>query len=135
MRSTEAASESALHWLEQQQLSILDPNRKPWERYPLTGLGVGPIHGLCIGSLVGLGEFYFGDWAKSARQGALIGSLGGMAVVMLIYAFVFAVFIVWKHGPRIESCIRSSASRVPWATLATTFLSSPFAGPLQQIAL
>lgn len=99
----EAASDSALYWLEKQQLSILDPNRKPWELYPLTVLGVGPIHGLCAGSLVGLGEFYFGDWSKSALQGALVGSLGGIAVVMLIYAIGVAMFIVWTHGPRIES--------------------------------
>lgn len=99
----EAASESALYWLEKQQLSILDPNRKPWELYPLTVLGVGPIHGLWAGSLVGLAEFFFGDWSKSALQGALVGSLGGIAVVTLIYAIEVAMFIAWTHGPRIES--------------------------------
>lgn len=99
----ESASESALYWLEKQQLSILDPNRKPWELYPLTILGVGPIHGLWAGSLLGLAEFFFGDWSNSALQGALMGSLAGIAIVMLLYAIEVAVLITWTHGPKIES--------------------------------
>ena len=96
-------SEPSLYWLEKRQLTILDPNRKCWEVYPLVVLAVAPIHGLWAGSLVGLAEFFFGDWSNSALQGALMGSLGGTAVVMLLYAIVAAVLIAWTHGPKIES--------------------------------
>jgi len=99
----DSGSEPSLYWLEKEQLSILDPNLKCWELYPLVILAVGPIHGLWAGSLLGLAEFFFGDWSKSALQGALVGSLAGIAIVMLLYAIEVAVLITWTHGPKIES--------------------------------
>lgn len=103
MLDMDSDSEPSLYWLEKEQLSILDPNRKRWELYPLVILAVGPIHGLWAGSLVGLAEFFFGDWSNSALQGALMGSLAGIAIIMLLYAIEVAVLITWTHGPKIES--------------------------------
>ncbi|HUY87579.1 MAG TPA: Clp protease N-terminal domain-containing protein [Pirellulales bacterium] len=93
---------SLLFWLGNEQLSFLDPNRKWWELYPSIVLAVAPIHGAWAGSLVGLAAFYISDWPKSALQGALVGSIGGIFVLILIYGIAAAAAIARTSGPRID---------------------------------
>jgi hypothetical protein len=93
---------SFLYWLGNEQLSILDPNRKWWELYPSVVLGVAPIHGIWAGSLIGIAAFYIGVWPRSAVQGTLFGAIGGIFVVMLIYGVETAVIIAFTRGPRID---------------------------------
>jgi hypothetical protein len=94
---------SSLFWLENEQLSLLDPNRKWWELYPAIVLTVAPIHGIWAGSVFGLAAFFVGEWPQSAAQAVLVGSLGGVAAVMMIDGLVAAAFIACSRGPRIDS--------------------------------
>lgn len=101
----DVGSESAswLFWLENEQLSLLDPNRKWWDLYPAIVLSVAPIHGIWAGSAFGLAAFFAGEWPKSAAQAVLVGSLGGVAAVMMIDGLVAAAFIACSRGPKIDN--------------------------------
>jgi len=100
--SVESDSASFLSWLEDEQLSIIDPNRKWWELYFPTVFGVAPIHGIWAGSIVGLAAVLLDDWPRSALQGAIIGSLVGIGAVIVIFGVVIALFIATRHGPSID---------------------------------
>jgi hypothetical protein len=102
LRDLDSDRASFLYLLGNEQLSILDPNRKWWELYPSVVLGVAPIHGIWAGSLIGMAAYYIGVWPRSALQGAMIGAVGGILVVMLIYGVETAVIIARTRGPRID---------------------------------
>ncbi|MGH7135250.1 MAG: hypothetical protein ACREHD_05880 [Pirellulales bacterium] len=92
-------SSSFLTWLEDEQLSILDPNRKWWEVYLPTIFTVAPVHGIWAGSIVGCAAVILDDWRMSALHGTLLGCLGGIVAIILIYGMGMALFITSRHGP------------------------------------
>jgi hypothetical protein len=98
----ESNSPSLLFWLEDEQLSILDPNRKWWSLYLPIVFTVAPIHGIWAGSIVGLAAVLVDGWPKTAMYGAIIGCLGGIAAVIVIYGVLTALFIASRRGPSID---------------------------------
>jgi hypothetical protein len=100
-RTSESAS--PLGMLEDDNLSLLDPNRRDWHLCPTVALAVGPIHGAWAGSVVALAGYFTGDLTWSAFHSALIGGLWGVVIGIVLAGAVIFVFIGTQRGPSINA--------------------------------
>ncbi|HJT33130.1 MAG TPA: hypothetical protein VJ783_13895 [Pirellulales bacterium] len=82
-------------------LPFLDPNRKPWEIVPIVAVGVGIVHGILLGGVVGALLPWSSEWRGPAWQGALLGAVCGVPAVGLLGAVATAVFVLTRKGPDI----------------------------------
>lgn len=82
-------------------LPFLDPNRKPWEVLPIVAVGVGMVHGVLLGGVVGALLPWASEWRGPAWQGALLGVVCGVPAVGLLGVAATAIFVLTRNGPDI----------------------------------
>lgn len=83
-------------------LPFLDPNRKPWGILPIVAVGVGMVHGILLGGVVGALLPWSSEWRGPAWQGALLGVACGVPAVGLLGAAATTIFVLTRKGPKID---------------------------------
>lgn len=83
-------------------LPFLDPNRKPWEILPMVAVGVGMVHGVLLGGIMGALWPWASQWRGPAWQGALLGVVFGVPAVGLLGAAATTIFVLTRKGPKID---------------------------------
>jgi len=94
-------------------LTLLNPQRKPWETYLGNVVGVGVFHGLLIGPIMGAIYSLYEEFELTAWQGALLGCVGGPLFICCVYALatpiIFAQMCRWPSIERIRMVVRAAA--------------------------
>ena len=94
---------SLMRYLSEENIQLLDPNRKRWDGFWGIVLASALFHGVLGGGLLGALLPWTSSWQVTALGGALAGMMLGPIVLSPLFAVVLASTITVARGPRVDA--------------------------------